>query len=212
MDLRSGKVIAMLAGGALVIGIAGGLIGFLLRGPALKDALDRADLAEKKLAALASAEDTAATEASSSVEPTTPPADSGTPAVSTAEDGKHFAYIKTVVDKNGGTYLTVDYAEMLTGKAAADAAKAAGQESPPPNDYFISNTNAKLREFPVDTSINVTLTSTSEGVKPEGYTVPFGDFENIFNKVTAGPDLTRQPFWITIKDGTITIIAEQYLP
>lgn len=209
MDLRSGKTIAILAGGALVIGLAGGLIGFLLRGPALDEALNRADLAERKLAA---AEATAPAEATSSVEPTTPPAASGTPAVSTAEDGKHFAYIKKVVDKNGGTYLTVDYAEMLTGKAAADAAAAAGEESPPPNDYFIRNTNPKLREFPVDTSIKVTLTSTSEGVKPEGYKVPFGDFENIFNGVTAGPDLSRQPFWITIKNGTVTVIAEQFLP
>ncbi len=210
MDLRSKKTIAMLVGGALVIGLAGGFIGFLLRGPALDEALNRANLAEGKLAAI---EATMPAEPTSSVVPTTPPAtDSGTPAVSTAEDGKHFAYIKTVVDKNGGTYLTVDYAEMLTGKAAADAAKAAGQESPPPNDYFISNTNKKLREFPVDTAINVTLTSTSEGVKPEGYKVPFGDFENIFTGVISGPDLSRQPFWITIKDGTITIIAEQYLP
>ncbi|MCE5192308.1 MAG: hypothetical protein LLG08_11225 [Actinomycetia bacterium] len=209
MDLRSGKTIAILAGGALVIGLAGGLIGFLLRQPALDEALNRADLAERKLAA---AEATAPAEATSSVEPATPPAKAGTPAVSTAEDGKHFAYIKKVVDKDGGTHVTVDYAEMLTGKAAADAAAAAGEESPPPNDYFIRNTNPKLREFPADTSIKVTLTSTSEGVKPEGYNVPFGDFENIFNGVTAGPDLSRQPFWITIKNGTITIIAEQFLP
>ncbi|TDB39658.1 MAG: hypothetical protein D9V44_01460 [Actinobacteria bacterium] len=209
MDLRSKKIIAMLVGGALVVGLAGGLLGFLLRGPALNEALNRADQAEKKLAAV---EDSSSAEVSSSVEPTTPPTDSGTPTVSTAEDGKHFCYIKTIVDKNGGTYLTVDYAEMLTGKAAADAAAAAGQESPPPNDYFISNTNKKLREFPVDTAINVTLTSTAEGVQPEGYKVPFGDFQNIFTGVASGPDLTRQPFWITIKNGTITVIAEQYLP
>ncbi|PKQ37151.1 MAG: hypothetical protein CVT59_08800 [Actinobacteria bacterium HGW-Actinobacteria-1] len=210
MDLRSKKTIAMLVGGALVIGLAGGLLGFLLRGPAVQDALDRAERAEQQLAA---AESSAPVEPTPSAEPTTPAVvDPGTPAASTAEDGKHFAYIKTIVDKNGGTYITVDYAEMLTGQAAADAAAAAGEESPPPNDYFISNNNKKLREFPVDTAINVTLTSTAQGVKPEGYSVPFGDFQNIFTGVVSGPDLSRQPFWITIKDGTITIIAEQYLP
>lgn len=210
MDLRSGKTIAMLAGGALVVGLVGGLLGFLLRGPAVQDALDRATLAEEKLAA---AEATTSAETTTPAEATTtPPATTDTPTTSTTEDGKHFAYIKTIVDKNGGTYMTVDYAEMLTGQAAADAAAAAGEESPPPNDYFISNNNKKLREFPVDTAINVTLTSTAQGVKPEGYSVPFGDFQNIFTGVVSGPDLSRQPFWITIKDGTITIIAEQYLP
>ncbi len=210
MELRAKKIIAMLVGGALVVGIAGGIIGFVLRGPALQGALNRARFAEEKLAA---AEASATVGDDVTTEPTTtPPAKPETPAVTTAEDGKHFAYIKKTVDKNGGTYLTVDYAEMLTGKAAADAAAAAGLESPPPNDYFISNSNTKLREFPVDTAINVTLTSTIEGVRPEGYAVPFGEFQNIFNGASAGPDLSRQPFWITIKDGTITIIAEQYLP
>ena len=46
-----------------------------------------------------------------------------------------------------GYRITVDYVQILTGQAAADAATAAGEESPPPNDYFIANTSAKLRTF-----------------------------------------------------------------
>lgn len=209
MDLRSGKTVAILVAAVVVLGVIAGWIGFLIRGPELESALKRAETAEEMLASIvqsSTAEATGSAAATTPTEPAAPTEDS------TAEDGRFFCYISSIVDKNGGTYLTVDYAEFLTGQKAADAAAAAGEESPPPNDFFISNKNTKLREFPAKTSMTVTLTSTENGVQPVGYTVPFGDFQNYFTGAKPGPELKRQPFWITIENGTITEIAEQYLP
>jgi hypothetical protein len=45
--------------------------------------------------------------------------------------------------------LTFDLAEFLTGEAAAQAAAEHGDESPPPNDYYIVNDNPKLRTMPI---------------------------------------------------------------
>ena len=74
------------------------------------------------------------------------------PAKPTGVTGKRFGYIKKIETKGGKVYVTMDQAEFLTGKAAADAATAHGDESPPPNDYYIVNDNSKLRTYPVSPS------------------------------------------------------------
>lgn len=130
-----------------------------------------------------------------------------------AEDGRHFTYINDVSTVDGATVLVVDYAQMLTGAEAAAAATAAGAESPPPNDYFIVNENTLLRTFPVDTTINVRLTSRSDGVQPEGYEVGFGVWQDMYVGMMEGADFVRMvPYWINIEGGVITVIEEQYLP
>ena len=140
---------------------------------------------------------------------TTPPPADGAP----NEDGRHFTYIKEVSTVDGSTVLVVDYARMLTGDEAAAAATAAGEESPPPNDYFIVNENTLLRTFPVDTTINVRLTSRSDGVQPEGYDVGFGVWQDMFVGMIEGAGIVKVvPYWITIEGGVITAIEEQYLP
>lgn len=140
---------------------------------------------------------------------TTPPPANGT----SNEDGRHFTYFKDVTTVDGSTVLVVDYAQMLTGDEAAAAATAAGEESPPPNDYFIVNENTLLRTFPVDTTINVRLTSKPDGVQPEGYDVSFGVWQDMFIGMIADAGIVRVvPYWITIEGGVITAIEEQYLP
>jgi len=140
---------------------------------------------------------------------TTPPPADGTE----DEDGRHFTYIREVSTVDGSTVLVVDYAQMLTGDEAAAAATAAGEESPPPNDYFIVNENALLRTFPVDTTINVRLTSKADGVQPEGYDVGFGIWQDMFiGMITDAEIVTVVPYWITVEGGVITAIEEQYLP
>lgn len=139
---------------------------------------------------------------------TPPPAD-----VDTSEDGRHFTYIRDVSSLGTDTLIVVDYAQMLTGAEAAAAATAAGEESPPPNDYFIVNENALLRTFSADTGMTVRLTSTSEGVRPEGYGVAFGIWQDMFAGMIANSDFVKAvPYWITIEGGIITVLEEQYLP
>lgn len=110
--------------------------------------------------------------------------------------------------------LTVDYLQFLTGDEAADAASARGDESPPPNDYYIVNDNPRLRTYPVDRTIRVTLVTTAEGFSdPDGYEVDFGLFYDGLQGMSGEvPGMWDTPYWITIEDGTITAIEAQYLP
>jgi hypothetical protein len=164
------------------------------------------ELSETTTASVASAEDDA--------EGTGDGADEAADvATSTSEDGRHFAYIASSTWESDGAKLTVDYAQMLTGSAAAAAASAAGDESPPPNDYYIANTNPKLRTFPVKTSIKVRMTSTADGTRPDGYDMPFGQWYDAYSGMSGSfPAIREVPYWITVQNGTITKIEEQYLP
>ena len=139
-----------------------------------------------------------------------------TEALSSAEtrlaDGtiKGMGFIDKVWEKGGTRYLSIDYAEMLTGQAAIDAAKAAG-DPPPEDDYYIRNTNPKKREFTVSASAVIT-TATRAGGQDEPAT--WKEFLSFWSpKPPAGDEhLHMVPWWI-IRNGTEVIsIAEQYLP
>jgi hypothetical protein len=54
-------------------------------------------------------------------------------------DGRHPVYLKTV-DPDRPT-ITFDLIQFFTGEAATKAAAEDGEESPPPNDYYIRNVN-----------------------------------------------------------------------
>jgi hypothetical protein len=52
---------------------------------------------------------------------------------------------------------TVDVVQFLTGAAAARAAGEDNAEVPPPNDYYIRNTNPQLRTLPVASDAPITI-------------------------------------------------------
>ncbi len=110
--------------------------------------------------------------------------------------------------------LTVDYVQFLSGAEAAEAAEAQGDESPPPNDYYILNENAKLRTFSVNRDATVVLVTGRDGSSdPDGYEVSFGEFyDGLLGEAGAVPGMWSVPYWITIEDGRITAIEQQYLP
>jgi hypothetical protein len=165
---------------------------------ALETASDADDAAEGGGSADSGADETAA---------------SGTSAGPTEDDGRHFCYVTSALWEGEVPRLTVDYAQMLTGAEAAAAATAAGDESPPPNDYYIVNENPRLRSFPVDPSLTVRMTSTAEGTLPEGYDMAFGEWFDAYSGMSgAFPAIRDVPYWITIENGTIIAIEEQYLP
>ncbi len=158
-----------------------------------------ASLTEKYNSAIASASVTATTTA----EVTT-----------TSGTTKQFTFIKDVTIKGGKTTISADFAQFLTGKAAADSATAHGDESPPPNDYYIANDNKKLRTLPVKSGIKVSLTALDDGTSdPEGYKVSLSKWAGYYAAPT--PDtgsITGGPYWITITNSVVTAIEEQYTP
>lgn len=129
-----------------------------------------------------------------------------------AETGREFAFIRKMSAKSGTWYMTVDYAQWLTGDAAAKAAKAHGDESPPPNDYYVVNDNPKLRTFPVSDAATVQF--KGPGIwKWAGESIPIDQFASGFNG--SGPDVNRLKetyYWVVLKNGTITGVEEQWVP
>ena len=148
-----------------------------------------------------------------------------TEALSSAEtrlaDGhiKAMGYIDKVYLKNGKRYISIDYAEMLSGAEAIAAAIAAGYISPGedlPNDYWISNTNPQKRTFEVSNSVAITTSTRWVGGDDMGAACTWNDFKSFWGPDGALADsekhLDKMPWWIE-RDGSVVVkIDEQYLP
>ncbi len=130
------------------------------------------------------------------------------PAVTERQPG----VITNVRPASGTYYLSIDYVQFLTGGIAADAAAARGDESPPPNDYYIINDNPLIREFPIQPGISVRVATNDDGTSnPPGRTMTLA----AWTAAMSGPqrDAFRAGvYWITLTDGTVTAIEQQYLP
>lgn len=121
------------------------------------------------------------------------------------EDGRHPVYVKTV--DPGRRTVTFDLIQFLTGEAATRAAAEDGQESPPPNDYYIRNVNPRLRTLPVAADAPITVSSLASSANPTKDTpVTLAQLAGYF------PTNVADPFWITVERGQVTGIAQQYLP
>jgi hypothetical protein len=122
-------------------------------------------------------------------------------------DGRHPVYIKTV-DAAGQT-ITFDLIQFFTGEAANKAAAEDGEESPPPNDYYIRNVNPRLRTLPVRAGAPITvnvLAAQSTGSSTKDVSVTLEKLASYF------PNSGTPPFWITVEQGQVTEMAQQYLP
>jgi hypothetical protein len=145
-------------------------------------------------------------------EPTAVPAGTSTPKDSGSAE-RQFCFVRSGLWEGSTALLTVDYAEILSGAEAAAAATAHGEESPPPNDYYIVNDNPKLREFPIDTAMTVKVVSQpGGGVVTEGYGMAFGTWYDVLCGMSTDDFVADRPYWITIEGGTIVAIEEQFLP
>ena len=199
---------------AVVLALAvGALAGWFARSGEVQDLEDRIAASEEE-----SATDEPAAPAEPETAPVEPPAEEE-PAEEDEEPvdvpvaAERVPAIITAVDTSGSTVrLEVDYIQFLTGDEAADAATAHGDESPPPNDYYIVNDNPALREFPVQEGVSVVTVVNDDGTSdPAGHTLTLDEW---VDRIT-GPkaDAFRSSFyWITVSEATITTIEQQYLP
>jgi hypothetical protein len=122
-------------------------------------------------------------------------------------DGRHPAYLKTV-DPDRRT-ITFDLIQFFTGEAATKAAAEDDKESPPANDYYIRNVNPRLRTLPVAADAPITvnvLAAQTTGSSTKDVSVTLEKLAGYF------PNSGTPPFWITVAQGQVTRIAQQYLP
>lgn len=108
--------------------------------------------------------------------------------------------------------LALDYIQLLYGDDANREAARRGLEVPVPNDYLIVNDNPRLRVFPVNPGIMVHVLYNDDGTMTyEGRDISLDAW---YSRLT-GP-LTEQYsgsyFLVTVRDGEITRIAQQYTP
>lgn len=143
----------------------------------------------------------------------TPTAPAPTPPAPVAEGLPHAAFFGSARSAGGTTYLKVDLVLFLTDGEAEDAAEAEGEESPPPNDFFILNHSKKLREYAVADGVDVTVVMDPDGALCPEMVCPAMSLDAWVAAVAPKQSTFRStPYWFTINDTTITAIKQQYLP
>jgi hypothetical protein len=127
---------------------------------------------------------------------------------------KAMGYIDKVYVKDGKRFISIDYAEYLTGAAADAAAVAAGEIKPGEHvedDYWIQNSNPLKRVFEVSDSVAITTATWYGGMEQS---VTWAQFKSFWSAAPPADavHLRGLPWWIE-RDGPLVLrIDEQFLP
>lgn len=126
--------------------------------------------------------------------------------------GLHIGFIKAI-DK-AGRKIEFDAAEFLTGEQAVKAYQEdTGETDMPPNDYWLRNEDKTARDFVLADNAEFRVNNLG-GFAPsapdKGTVVDFDTFAGYFSN---NADLATQTlFWISLEDGPITHVEEQFTP
>jgi hypothetical protein len=132
---------------------------------------------------------------------------------------KAMGFIDKVYIQGGKRYISIDYAQMLTGAAATAAAIAEGFIPPGgtlDTDYYISNVNPQKRVFEVSGTVAITTSTRWVPGDDMGAACTWTDFKSFWGPAGAlsssEKHLRSIPWWIE-RDGPLVVkIDEQYLP
>jgi len=144
------------------------------------------------------------------VEPTVSPEPTETPAVQPTvapdppstlpykpgpnETGKNFAWLKKLVLEDGYVYATVDY--ILIGEGD--------------DGWFITNNNPKLRTFPLKQTCPCRYL-VEGGANLSGALAP-NAFMTKWQNASASKMIRKNPYEVTVKNGVITKLDNEWLP
>jgi hypothetical protein len=120
--------------------------------------------------------------------------------VSELEDGRHFGYWDSFDIGDTVAFGEFDLAYFLSGAEAEAVAAERGDTVE--NDYYIVNDNPKLRTLIAHGDTEVTVLADQGG--PDTVSTNVADF--------AVDRHTGSGFWVTIEDGIVTAIEEQFVP
>jgi hypothetical protein len=127
-------------------------------------------------------------------------------------DGRHPVYL-TAIDV-GARSIAFDEIEFLVGEEATAAYRAHEPDAVdgPPNDYFIVNDEVEVIAMPVADQVEVTIVDWAGSL--ESQPVAFEALPDALADDPVPDDswLWPTPFWLTVADGTVTGIEQQYLP
>lgn len=114
-------------------------------------------------------------------------------------DGRHFGYLVSDDLESTATVVSFDLAELLTGAEAEAAAAEDGAEVE--NDFYIRNRNDRLRTVRLRDDAAVRVVDCEAGCE-----LVVADRATLQNRPTP------TPVWLTVADGVVTAVEEQYLP
>lgn len=117
-------------------------------------------------------------------------------------DGIWFGYLVSATASS----VDFDLACWFVGDAAVDASADDGEESPPPNDFYIRNAAETIETIDVEA---VTMVSwlADVGDPASEATIPFDEWLAMRDARPVQPGL-----WLTVQDGQVVEMAEQYVP
>jgi len=140
---------------------------------------------------------------------------SGGTAPTILPDDTYFGYVQRLDTVSGA--MAFDLACFYTGDEANQQAAARGDEVPVPNDVYIVNDNTTIRNLTVDPSAKLKLIDWNQCCDP----TPGADLDDFASAlgndafVEAGGRSyagSLSPYWVTIENGIVTRIEEQFLP
>lgn len=110
-----------------------------------------------------------------------------------------------LVESASASGIEFDLACWFVGEAAVEAAAEDGEESPPPNDYYVRNDNPLLRSIPVPPDLEVIWYPTGDPTSEA--TVAFSDW--VDGVIGRG---LQFGVWIEVIDGEVFSMREQWVP
>jgi hypothetical protein len=137
------------------------------------------------------------------------------PAKGELEDGRHFGFIRAVHPTE--RTIEFDLAYWLSGEEANQAyQEATGDTGPVPNDHFVVNDNPRLRELALAPDLRLVLLDWNQCCDTffEGDLDLFAQAIDEQADVLDGDVVYRgvSQWWITVENGLVTRIEEQYSP
>lgn len=125
-------------------------------------------------------------------------------------DGEMFVYLVEI----GSGSITVDPAEMLTGRAAREAAIADGAE---PGDFYLRNPDLEATTLPVADGVAVRVLSFDSGGSLVEVPIALSDLAMAFADDHPGDSIYglvagQFPVTIELVDGAVVAIQQVYLP
>lgn len=134
-------------------------------------------------------------------DPLAPEGSGCTPETAVLPDGEWYGGVRSF-DEQG---ISFDLACLLTGEAAEAAATEDGEESPPPNDYYVRNESDEVRVLAVRPDTPVTWYPSGD---------PNDEVKGTYTEWTEFLS-TQESYlgiWVTIESGAVTEIAEWWVP
>lgn len=130
-------------------------------------------------------------------------------------NGRNAVYLTSI--DTSRRKISFDVIQFLTGDAAVQEYRRQNPDDPqgePPNDYMIRNENTQVRTAGVDAGVVVQLVRLREDGDAD---LDPGTFDELprYLEPDAPPDspfLSHNPFWLTLRNGVVVRIEEQYVP